>query len=45
MNEIQEIQVIAKKILAENTGQNHGTEWQKYTYAMLKARKIYHDEV
>ena len=41
MNEIQEIEAIARKILAERSGQNHGTEWQKWSYALIKAREQY----
>jgi hypothetical protein len=41
MNEIQEIEAIAKKILVDNKSQTCGTEWQKWSYALIKAREQY----
>ena len=41
MNEIQKIEVIARKILADNKSQSCGTEWQKWSYALMKAREQY----
>lgn len=40
--ELANIEKIAKKILRERTSQTCGTEYQKWTYALLKARKEYH---
>ena len=41
MNEIQEIEMIAKKILSDSKSQTCGTEWQKWSYALIKAREQY----
>ena len=41
--ELKKIEVIAKRIAQEDTSQKHGTEYQKWTYALLKARKEYHE--
>ena len=40
--ELKKIEEIAKRIAQEDTSQKHGTEYQKWTYALLKARKEYH---
>jgi hypothetical protein len=37
-NKLRAIEKLAKKIASESTSQ--GTEYQKYTYALLKAHKI-----
>jgi hypothetical protein len=39
--EIREIEEIANKILKESSSQTCGTEYQKWTYAMIKAKRIY----
>ena len=44
MNEIQKIEAIARKILSDSKSQTCGTEWQKWSYALLKARKIIENE-
>ena len=43
MTEIQKIEAITKDILAGyyGTTQNCGTEFQKWTYAVLQAREIF----
>ncbi len=41
MNEIQEIEAIARKILSDSKSQTCGTEWQKWSYALIKAREQY----
>lgn len=40
--ELANIEKIAQKILREQTSQTCGTEYQKWTYALLKAREEYH---
>ena len=46
MSEYQKLEKIAEGIMAEyyGTKQNCGTEYQKWTYALIKAREI-HDEI
>ena len=39
--EIKEIEEIANNILKESSSQICGTEYQKWTYAMIKAKRIY----
>ena len=41
---IKEIEEIAKKIMANKSSQTCGTEYQKWTYALIKAREI-HNEI
>ena len=41
---IREIEEIAMKIMANKSSQTCGTEYQKWTYAIIKAREI-HDEI
>ena len=43
MTELQKIEKIAKGIMAGyyGTKQDCGTEWQKWTHAVLQANKIY----
>ena len=43
MNEIEKIEAIAKGIMAGYYGEKQkcGTEYQKWTYAVLQADKIY----
>jgi len=40
--EIANIEKIAQRILREKTSQTCGTEYQQWTYALLKAREEYH---
>ena len=40
--ELKEIERIARIIIKRNSSQTCGTEYQKWTYALLKARKEYH---
>ena len=40
--ELKKIEEIAKGIFKQKTSQTCGTEYQKWTYALLKAREIYH---
>ena len=40
---IKEIEEIAKKIIANKSSQTCGTEYQKWTYAVIKAREIYNE--
>ena len=40
--ELKEIERIARTIIKRNSSQTCGTEYQKWTYALLKARKEYH---
>ena len=40
--ELRKIEKIAKEIFKQKTSQTCGTEYQKWTYALLKAREIYH---
>ena len=40
--ELRKIETLAKKIMRERECQNCGTEYQKWTYALLKAREEYH---
>ena len=39
--ELKKIEKLAKRILIESNSQTCGTEYQKWTYALLKARKEY----
>ena len=41
--EIRRIEKIAMRIMVRKSGQKCGTEYQKWTYALLKAREIYHE--
>tara|TARA_Y100000296_G_scaffold81777_1_gene109580 strand:+ start:330 stop:488 length:159 start_codon:yes stop_codon:yes gene_type:complete len=41
--ELRKIEKIAKEIFKQKTSQTCGTEYQKWTYALLKAREIHHD--
>ena len=41
--ELKEIEELARKIMRERKCQSCGTEYQKWTYALLKAREEYHD--
>ena len=47
MTEQQAIEIIAKDIVSGVYGwtQKCGTEWQKWTYALLQAKKIYDGEL
>ena len=40
--ELRKIEEIARRIAQESTSQTCGTEYQKWTYALLKAREEYH---
>jgi len=40
--ELKKIEKIAMKVMAKRSSQTCGTEYQKWTYALLKAREIYH---
>ena len=40
--ELRKIEELAKKIMRERECQSCGTEYQKWTYALLKAREEYH---
>ena len=40
--ELKKIEKIARRIVQEKTSQTCGTEYQKWTYALLKAREEYH---
>jgi len=40
--ELRKIEEIAQRIVQESTSQTCGTEYQKWTYALLKAREEYH---
>lgn len=40
--ELKEIEKLAVKIMLDNKSQTCGTEYQKWTYALLKAREVYH---
>ena len=46
MNELEKIEAIAKGIMAGYYGEKQkcGTEYQKWTYAVLQADKIYKGE-
>ncbi len=46
MNRLQKIEKIAQGIMAGYYGEKQkcGTEWQKWTYAVLQADKIYQGE-
>jgi len=46
MNKLQKIEKIAQGIMAGYYGEKQkcGTEWQKWTYAVLQADKIYQGE-
>ena len=41
--ELKKIEKLARKIMRERECQSCGTEYQKWTYALLKAREEYHD--
>jgi len=43
--EIREIEEIANNILKESSSQICGTEYQKWTYAMIKAKRIYNERI
>ena len=47
MTEQQKIENIASDIISGiyGTTQKCGTEWQKWTYALLQANKIYNEEL
>ena len=40
--ELRKIEELAMKVMASKSSQQCGTEYQKWTYALLKAREIYH---
>ncbi len=40
--ELKKIEDLARKIMRERECQRCGTEYQKWTYALLKAREIHH---
>jgi len=40
INQLYKIEELARKIIRQGRGQQQGTEYQKWTYAVLKARKI-----
>ena len=40
--ELKKIEKIAKKIFKQKTSQTCGTEYQKWTYALIKAQEEYH---
>ena len=40
-DELNEINVIARAILASKKSQTCGTAYQRWTYALLKAQEIY----
>ena len=40
--ELRKIEKLAMKVMARKSSQTCGTEYQKWTYALLKAREIYH---
>ncbi len=40
--ELKKIEKIAMKVIVGKLSQKCGTEYQKWTYALLKAREIYH---
>ena len=42
---IKEIEEIANNILKESSSQTCGTEYQKWTYAMIKAKRIYNERI
>ncbi len=42
---IREIEEIAMKIMANKSSQTCGTEYQKWTYALLQAEKIFRGEL
>ena len=43
--EIREIEEIANNILKKSSSQTCGTEYQKWTYAMIKAKIIYNERI
>ena len=40
--ELMRIEELARKIVQQNTSQTCGTEYQKWTYALLRAREEYY---
>ena len=40
--ELRKIEKLSMKVMADKSSQTCGTEYQKWTYALLKAREIYH---
>ena len=43
--EIKKIEKIANNILKQSSSQTCGTEYQKWTYAMIKAKRIYNERI
>tara|TARA_R100001244_G_scaffold99685_1_gene74429 strand:- start:22 stop:180 length:159 start_codon:yes stop_codon:yes gene_type:complete len=41
--ELKKIEDLARKIMRERKCQSYGTEYQKWTHALLKATEEYHD--
>tara|TARA_R110000824_G_scaffold146056_5_gene314735 strand:- start:272 stop:427 length:156 start_codon:yes stop_codon:yes gene_type:complete len=41
--ELKEIEKLAMILMTDKSSQTCGTEYQKWTYALLKARKEYHE--
>ncbi len=40
--ELKKIEEIAQRIVRESTSQTCGTEYQKWTYALIKAKEEYY---
>ena len=42
--QLRRIEDLAKEIVGKGSNQTCGTEWQKWSYALIKARKIIENE-
>ena len=43
-NQLRKIENLAREIVGKGSNQRCGTEWQKWSYALIKARKIIENE-
>ena len=44
IKQLKKIDDLAKEIVGKGSNQTCGTEWQKWSYALIKARKIIENE-
>ena len=42
--QLKKIEDLARKIVGKGSNQKCGTEWQQWSYALIKARKIVENE-
>ena len=44
IQQLRKIDELAREIVGKGSNQTCGTEWQKWSYALIKARKIIENE-